>query len=152
MQRKNSILKSGRSGIAMIMALAVIVIIATIMALSLSLTTQTAKRTSDIYLYEQAVLLSQSAAEYGMLKLSQAAPCSLTPINFTYNTIYNVNIDMNYISKLNSDCYNNSNAIGKVYTTVTYPDTDGTVLMDITITANAGNEPIRYFRRSIQKL
>jgi len=127
------------------------VIVATIMALSLSLTTQTAKRTTDLYLYEQSVLLSQSAAEYAMLQLSQATPCSLTPINFTYNTIYNVDIDMRYISTVGSTCNGNIPA-GKSYATVVDPDTDGTVLMDITITANAGNEPIRYFRRSIQKL
>jgi len=151
MQRKNSILKSSRNGMAMIMAITTIVIVATILALSLSLTTQTAKRTSDIYLYEQSVLLSQSAAEYAMLKLSQAAPCSLSPINFTYNTIYNVDIDMRYISSAGSICNGNIPA-GKSYAVVADPGTDGTVLMDITITANAGTEPIRYFRRSIQKL
>lgn len=151
MQRKNNILKSGKNGIAMIMAIAVIVIIATIMALSLSLTTQTSKRTSDLYLYEQSVLLSQSAAEYGMLKLSQTNPCSIDEIDFVYNTIYNVNIDMRYISTVGSVCNGNIPA-GKSYATVLDPGTDGTVLMDITITADAGSEPIRYFRRSIQKL
>ena len=151
MQRKNSILKSARTGMAMMMAISVLVIVATIMALSLSLTTQVAKKTSDIYLYEQAVLLSQSAAEYGMLKLSQANPCSLTPINFTYNDIYTVDIDMRYVSTVGSTC-NGNIPIGKGYANVLDAGTDGTVLMDITITADAGNEPIRYFRRSIQKL
>ncbi len=151
MQRKNSILKSARTGMAMMMAISVLVIVATIMALSLSLTTQVAKKTSDIYLYEQAVLLSQSAAEYGMLKLSQANPCSLTPINFTYNDIYTVDIDMRYVSTVGSSCDGNI-SVGKGYINVLDAGTDGTVLMDITITADAGNEPIRYFRRSIQKL
>ncbi|NOR57290.1 MAG: hypothetical protein GQ474_02080 [Sulfurimonas sp.] len=157
MQRKNSFLKrsknSYRNGIAMIMAISVIVILATIMALSLSLTTQTSKRTTDLYLYEQAVLLSQSASEYAMLQLSQAAtPCSLSPITFTYNTIYTVDIDMRYVaSTTGSNCSANIPA-GKAYTTVSDQESDGTVLMDITVTTNAGTEPIRYFRRSIQKL
>ena len=156
MQRKNSFLrqskKSFRNGIAIIMAISVIVILATIMALSLSLTTQTSKRTTDLYLYEQAVLLSQSASEYAMLQLSQAAnPCSLSPITFTYNTIYTVDIDMRYVA---STSLSNCGPIpaGKAYTTVSEQESDGTVLMDITITTTAGTEDIRYFRRSIQKL
>ena len=90
MQRKNDILvplkSSGRGknlkatkratqakskpAIAMITAIGMIVIISTILALSLSLSTQTTKRTADIYLHEQAVLLSKSAAEYALLQIS----------------------------------------------------------------------------------
>lgn len=156
MQRKNSILRaqrrSHRKGMAMIMALTIIVITATILALSLSMTSLTSKRTSDLYLYEQAVLLSQSAAEYAMLQLSQNAPCSVDNLNFTYNTIYTVNIDMQYITLGSGACYNGANADGTDYAVVITPESDGTVIMDITITTNAGTEPIRYFRRSIQKL
>ena len=151
MQRKNSILRSTRNGMAMIMAISVIVIIATILALSLSLTTQTAKRTADLYLYEQSVLLSQSAAEYAMLKISQVAPCSLPNIpTITYNTTHTIDVSMQYISTNGSTCWNQS--AGNRYAVVADPDTDGTVLMDITVTSNVGSEPIRYFRRSIQKL
>ena len=62
MQRKNSFLKVSAlrrksGGFAMIMAIVVIVVIATIMALSISLTAQTTKRTSDLYLYDQADVL-----------------------------------------------------------------------------------------------
>ena len=66
MQRKNHILNNtpkNRSGFAMIMAIAVIVILSSIMALSISLTTQTGKRTTDLYLYEQMVLYSKSTAD-----------------------------------------------------------------------------------------
>jgi len=56
MQRKNNILKRAKNGMAMIMAIAVIVILVTIMALSITLTSQTTKRTTDVYLYEQSVL------------------------------------------------------------------------------------------------
>ena len=67
MQRKNNLLKSSRSGIAMIMAIAVMVIISTILALSLSLTSQTTKNTTCIYLYEQSNLLAISDLEYAKL-------------------------------------------------------------------------------------
>jgi len=152
MQRKNSLLKksSHRDGMAMIMAIAVIVIIATIMALSLRLTTQTSKKTTDLYLYEQAAILSHSAAEYAMLKMSQANPCSITNLNFNYNSTFDINTTIKYISIAGSTCESNAGAnnIG----TITYPDSNGTVIIDVSVTSNIGTEPIRYFRRSIQKL
>ena len=158
MQRKNNILKNHRSkyrsGFAMIMALTVIVVIATIMALSIALTTQTTKRTTDIYLYEQAVLLSNSAAEYALLRISQAAPCSIPSLNFTHDTMsmYDINITMKYVFNDPSPCttdWFDPNFIVE-------EDTDGTVLMDITVSVptskNVSTEPITFFRRSLQKL
>ncbi|WP_373003921.1 hypothetical protein [Sulfurimonas sp.] len=152
---KSSSKRTFRSGIAMIMAIVTLVIVATIMALSLSLTTQTTKRTTDLYLYEQATLLSQSAAEYALLKISQAnQQCSVPSLDFRYNNTFDVNITMQYIFTNPSTCRTNSLADGTDYTTVTYPNSNGSVLMDIAITANptGTTEPIRYFRRSIQKL
>lgn len=156
MQRKNYLLKRSpnknfRSAIAMIMAIVVLVVITTIMALSLSLSTQTTKRTTDLYLYEQAVLLSQSAAEYALLKISQDDPCKLPSLDFRYNNTFDVNITMSYIYFSGSSC--DTNSISD-YTAITYPNSDGSVLMDIAITANPDGttEPIRYFKRSIQKL
>jgi type II secretory pathway pseudopilin PulG len=157
MQRKNSVLskKSYRSGMAIVMAIAVIVVVATIMALSLSMTTQTSKKTTDLYLYEQASILSHSAAEYAMLKLSKANPCSIKSINFKYNSIYDVNTTMQYISVAGSACDSNAIAIGRRYALTTHLKSDGTVIMEIAVSVNDTNvasEPIRYFRRTIQKL
>ncbi len=159
MQRKNYFLKSARNGMAMMMAIIVLLVIATVMALSLSLTMQTTKRTTDIYLYEQSVLLSQSAAEYAMLRISQAAPCSLATIpTYGYggngtpaNDIYTIETTMQYISNAGTACATNATT---TFATVNYADSNGSVLMDITVTANPDGttEPIRYFRRSIQKL
>lgn len=160
MQRKISILKIAsskqrfRNGMAMIMAIAVIVIVATILALSLALTTQTSKKTTDLYLYEQAAILSHSAAEYAMLKLSQANPCSIPTLNYSYNNIYDINTSMLYMSVAGSACETNANIDGTNYGTITYPASDGTVILDISVQTKTGvtNEPIRYFRRTIQKL
>jgi len=156
MQRKNSILKTsnykGRNGMAMIMAIAVIVVVATIMALSLSLATQTTKRTTDLYLYEQAAILSHSAAELALLRISQAAPCTLTSINFSdpiTNPIYDINVTLRYVYTAPSPC-----AVGDAYFNTDTNETNGTVLMDISVSTIPGitTEPIRYFRRTIQKL
>ncbi|MBU1659351.1 hypothetical protein KKG72_09910 [bacterium] len=153
MQRKNYILihsrfqknpSRKRGGFAIIMAISVIVVIATIMALSLSLTTQTSKQTTDLYLYEQAVLLSKSATEYALLEISQNN--CIDNLNFTED-IYNINIDMHYVysGALPATCTNS-------YFTITTPESSGSVLMDVTVSTNAASEPITFFRRSIQKL
>ena len=148
MQRKNNILNTSRRGMAMIMAIAVIVIIGTIMALSLSMTAQTTKRTTDLYLYEQAVLLSKSATEYALLKIAQDGPCSNPNINFPQDAIYDIDISIQYIYT--------AGVCGTQYATVQTPEQNGSVLMDVTVSvpqsANVATEPIRYFRRSIQKL
>lgn len=160
MQRKNNILNTSsrptyKQGMALIMAIVVIVIVATILALSMSLTALSTKRTSSLYLYEQSALLSQSAKEYALLKISKVAPCSLDKLNFTYNTIYNVSISMKYISTAGSACETNANIDGTNFATVTYGPTNGTVILDTTISvtdANISSEPIRYFRRTLEKL
>lgn len=152
MQRKNNILKRAKNGMAMIMAIAVIVIIATIMALSMRLTSQTTKRTTDVYLYEQSVLLAHSAAEYALLQISQNAPCTNLDTTFTQDSIYNITINLRYIYDSNVPCVANG---GVLYTTVTTPEQNGSVLMDVTVDVNdttVASEPIRYFKRTLQKL
>ena len=152
MQRKNNLLNpSKRSGIALMMAMAVVVIIGTIMALSLSLTTQTAKRTTDIYIHEQVVLISKSAAEYALLQISKNPPCSLKELNTTQD-YYHIDIGMKYIYTSDVTCTNGATK----YITVITPEQNGSVQLDITVGVPASegvtNEPIRYFRRVIEKL
>ena len=168
MQRKNNILNSARNGMAMIMAIIVIVIISTIMALSLAMTTQTTKRTTDLYLYEQSILLSKSATEYALLLIAQNPPCSNLDINFNpdmdndgNDDHYNIDISMQYVyydnpatatNEAQTLCIANG---GTLYTEVTTPEQNGSVMLDVAVSVtntNISTEPIRYFRRSIQKL
>ncbi len=160
MQRKNNTLKSFRNGIAMIMAIAVIVIVATIMALSISMTTTTSKRTVDLYLYEQAILLSKSAAEYALLRIAQDGPCShINDLNFLQDTIYTINIRARYAYTapfpVNTNHPLDTCPVAPTTITVQTPEQSGSVILDITVSVNDPNistEPIRYFRRTIQKL
>jgi type II secretory pathway pseudopilin PulG len=146
MQRKNNILRlSHRSGFAMILAMGVIVILASIMALSLSMTSQTTKQTTDLYLYEQAVLLSKSATEYALLRISQNNGCLPTINSFTLDGIYDINITLRYIGTAPSVC---TDYISDLQT----DEQNGSVMMDVTVSTDAATEPIRFFRRSIQKL
>lgn len=158
MQRKNNILMQ-RSGIAMIMAIVTLVILATIMAMSLAMTAQTSKRTTDLYLYEQAILLSQSASEYAMLEIAKVNPCTLTKIpEFEYNNIFVINVSMEYVAFKHTgapgnDCFSNTVASGR-YAETKYSDSDGTIIMDISVKTIDGisDEPISYFRRTVQKM
>jgi len=160
MQRKNNFLKISyyrkqKTAMAMIMAVAVIVVLGTIMALSLSMTTQTSKRTTDIYLYEQAVLYSKSTAELALLKIAEDG-CQNT-YNTNFDGIYDANITMRYVyttAETNTTGGSCNEYIGGPNPTdyIQTPEQNGSVLMDITVSTNQGTEPIRYFRRTIQKL
>jgi len=160
MQRKNNFLKiaqrkSSRRGIAMMMAIAVIVIVATIMSLSLTMTAITSKKTTDLYLYEESMLLAKSATEYTLLEIAQHPPCSDLGndiLNFTQNEIYDINISVQYIYDSNASCEDNG---GTLYTTVQTDEQNGSALIDVTVSVtnkNISNEPIRFFRRTLQKL
>jgi len=166
MQRKNSILRqtnrssTKRSGMAMIMAIAVIVVIATIMALSLALTTETSKRTTDLYLYEQSVLYSKSTAELALLDIAEANPCTVLTPNYSFPSgcvgagcVYDANVTIRYIYTDLTTCTNAGNGASNHFTTaISTPEQNGSVVIDITVTTTLGSEPIRYFRRTIQKL
>ncbi len=145
MQRKNYILNSNnkRSGFAMIMAIIVIVVIATLMTLSLTLTAQSTKTTTDLYLYEQTVLYAKSAAELALLDIAQNG-CQNSYTN-NFDGMYDATITMRYI-------YMGTVGACTDYFNITTPEQNGSVLMDITVSTDAGTEPIRYFRRVIQKL
>jgi len=158
MQRKNYILNSSRKGFAMIMAIVVIVIISTIMAMSISMTSQTTKQTTDVYLKEQAKIYAKSAVEYALFKISKennsTQPCSFTGANFTQDDIYDINISVSYIYTNFSAVCGDPNIEYRALKTT--PEENGSVLLDITVSIptdrNLSTEPIRYFRRSIQKL
>lgn len=156
MQRKNTLLKFNsyrnaplkRSGFAMIMAIVIIIIIATTMTLSLSLSTQTNKRTLDIYLHEQVELYAKSATELAMLYIAKNG-CTDDNFNTTLNEIYTINVVMRYAypAQAPTGCtsYFNTSSL----------EQGASVLMDVTVSVNNPNivsEPIRYFRRTIQKL
>ena len=162
--RSNNTLRSGnkRNGFAMIMAIAVIVVVTALMTLSLQLVTKTGKKTTDTYLHEQVVLYSISAAELALLNISNTAPCTYLGANYAFaGGLYNANVAVTYIYfddpatlPNESPCNPGGPLFGVDYVRVNTPEQSGSVLMDITVTTvNAGEtEPIRYFRRSIQKL
>jgi hypothetical protein len=151
-----------RSGLAMIMAILVIVIFATIMGLAIRLSTTTSKNTVDLYLYEQAQLLAKSAVEYTLLRISldnnSTNPCNVTALNFSpdldedgNSDFYTVNVAVRY----SYTSYPATCPVTARFAQVSTPEQNGSVLIDVSVSVNDTNvttEPIRYFRRTVQKL
>jgi len=132
----------------MIMAIGAVVVIAGVMAISLSLSTKSVKRTTDIYLYEQANIHLKSAAEFALLTIANTGACTANPIiNTSPDGIFTLNVSVLYSYDTTSQCGGNLD-----FAPVTTPEQNGSVLMDITVSTNAGTEPIRVFKRTIQKL
>ncbi len=161
---KNQIIKQ-RSGFAMMMAIFVIVIVGTLMGLMMSMSATALKRTTNLYLKEQAVLLAKSATEYAVLAISgtnRTGGC-LTIINSSYNPsgaatpIFNITTNIQYIGlsagNLANECNVGENFIQNA--DVSAPESKGSALIDVTVASdpNLGiNETIRYHRRTLQKL
>lgn len=135
-------------GFAMIMAIIVMIVIATISMFTLMQTGQSVKRTADLYLYEQAELHTKSAIEYALFKIAKEGCQNSLDLQLpNSNPIYDINITMRYSYDGTGTC--------DTFATVTTPEQNGSVLMDIAVnvsSANTGCDPIRYFRRTIQKL
>ena len=144
-----------RSGFAMIMAIFFMIIIATLLSYMLSSTTETAKRTTNTYVNEQAQLIAKSAVEYALLRVSgveRNATSCLNGFNTNYspngNPLLDVNVTIRYFG-LNGTACNN------LVSTINTSDSNGTMLIDVYVQDNTAlglSEPIRYHRRTLQKL
>jgi len=137
-------------GFAMIMAIIVLIVIATISMFTLMQTSRTVKSTADMYMYEQAQLYTKSAIEYTLFEIARNG-CLNNNVIFTLDGMYDINVTTSYSYvggvPAGSGCAS--------FATVTTDKQNGSVLMDIAVSvpsSKTGSDPIRYFRRTIQKL
>lgn len=153
----------------MIMAIIMILVLGGIMAAVISMTSQTTKRTTDVYLHEQAVLLTRSATEYAMLAVSGHDHVTLNNcinrIDAQYpaagaGAMFDINITLQYIgfgSTTGNDAIGgiNETACSDFIDVIQTPDSNGSILMDVIVTSSPNlnlTEPIRYHRRTMQKM
>lgn len=146
-----------RNGFAMIMAIFFMIIIATLLSYMLSSTTETAKRTTNVYVNEQAQLLAKSAVEYALLRVSgfdRSGGNCMNGFTAVYpdsaNPIFDINVNVQYVGfgPLSGTC---DDFIPNIAT----PESNGTMLIDVYVSDNASlnlSEPIQYHRRTLQKL
>jgi len=138
-----------RSGFAMIMAVGVIILISTIMLLSLNTTASTSKRTVDLFFYEQAELHTKSGIEYALYRIAKDG-CHNSLNIPALDGVYDINISMQYIVSTPS-----ASGCNDYVNTLQSPEQNGSVMMDVNVTISeslTGTEPVRFFRRTIQKL
>lgn len=151
----------------MIMAIFFMILMATLMAAMLASTTETAKRTTDDYVIEQAQLLAKSAVEVAMLRISAydrtaipGAPCLLS-FNMQYPEtnpkLFDISVSMNYFG-FGDACaplFPVSGTVGSI-SNIKTAESNGTVMIDVVVSNNQAGliltEPIRYHRRTLQKL
>ena len=144
-----------RRGFGLITAIVIMITVATLMTLMIGLSSTSVKVTLDLYLKEQAELLSRSATEYALLAISghENNVSCIENINIAYpqtNPTHEANVTIWYLgSGLPALCTNVlSNSIDT-------NESNLTVIIDTVVSVNQANtgvtEPIRVHRRTIQK-
>lgn len=145
-----------RRGFTMVIAIFFMVLVATLGAFALNLSSATAKHTTDIFLREQAELLAQGATEMAVERIlsnpNQLSGTNCPGANFlstrfpdnTENRLFDIRVDVIQI-------FGDINGCG---TAISTDASKGTVILDVTVTANQNitNTPVRFHRRTIQKL
>ncbi len=151
-------MRQQRRAFTLVMAIWILVAMTSMMALMLSFSSQTVNQTAQIYVKEQAQLLSKSATEYALLAISghnRTAGDCINYINSTYSpgglTAFDINTSIRYIGlgALAGDCNDVTGAL-----VINTPESNGTVIIDTYVTSKnqaAGDPIIRYHRRTIQK-
>jgi len=175
MQRKSRILNyrlhAQRNGFAMIMAIFFMIIIATLMLYMLGSTSETAQRTTNDYVLEQAQLLAKSSVEYAVLRVSgtdrsgpdgvlgTADDTCLPGFTARYPqppapAIFDIDVRITYFG-FGDGCAAPLYGAGTIGT-ITTPESNGTMMIDVTVRTNPLGinltEPISYHRRTLQKL
>ncbi len=171
MQRKSRILNRG--GFALVAAVFLLILIASLSLQMLSSTSNSTQKNIDNYLNEQAVLLAYAATEQAILAISLTDPSAgcITTTAGTYpqnNAIFNITTNIRYIwangqtainsSPLPISCKNfidDSNLPATPQLTLQTPTSGGSVMIDVVVTSTALlglDQPIRFFKRTLQKL
>ncbi len=165
MQRKSNILRQQRGGFAMIMAIFFMVLMATMMLFMLNASAETTERTTTDYVNEQAQLLAKSTVEYALLRVSGfdrdtdndgVVDNCLTQLNLTYpqtSPIFNITVNISYHG-LGAGAPANCTANG-TQASINTAESVGTMLIDVYVEDHPNlhlNEPVRYHRRTLQKL
>lgn len=165
MQRKSNILRQKRGGFAMIMAIFFMVLMATMMLYMLNASAETTERTSSDYVNEQAQLLAKSTVEYVLLRVSGfnrdtdgdgVVDDCLTGLNLTYpegSPMYKITVNISYHglgAGAPAKCTSNGTQAA-----LNTAESVGTMLIDVYVEDHPDlqlNEPVRYHRRTLQKL
>jgi len=137
-----------RRAFSMLTAIIVILLIGALLAYTLSISSATVRQTSDLYAKEQVQILARSATEYTLLQIGGTdfvtSGC-YNGQNFTYNG-FDINTTVSYIGTgLPSSC---THVLADPIAT---DESNGTAIIDVTVTYTDDGKLIRYHRRTLQK-
>jgi type II secretory pathway pseudopilin PulG len=131
----------------MLTAIIVIIIIGSLLVYTLNISSATTRQTSDLYAKEQVQILARSATEYTLLQISgtdYSTGCYNGEV-FTYNG-FDINTSVSYIGT------NFSTACARVLADpIATDESNGTAIIDVTVTYADDGKLIRYHRRTLQK-
>jgi len=176
MQNKNRLLNRG--GFAVIAAVFMMLLISLMLLKMISYSTDVAQRTTNDYLSEQAQLLAFNATEDAVFQISgqcrNSATCPalvsggscIQSITSNYpssgTTMFNINTTIKYVwsddPSLGADRLSSlpATCIGtNLFAAVSAPQQHGAALIDVFVTSATAlglDEPIRFHRRTLQKL
>jgi len=163
-------LSKKRRGFALIAAIFLMLLLSMMLLKMLAFTADSNKRTLYEYLNEQAILLTYSATEYAVLAISgtdRATSGCLTTINASYpssgsDKMFDITTTIRYVwsddPAFGADRLSNLPASCKgtnLHAQVQSPEEHGAALVDVVVKSAAGlglDEPIRFHRRTLQKL
>jgi competence protein ComGC len=145
-----------RGGFALIAAVFLLLIISILLLKMMGNSSENAQQVVNDYLYEQAELLAYGATEYTLLQISATDPNNcVTHLDMQYppgaKPFFTITTDISYIWEQNS-----VPAGCPAIATVSTPEQNGTVIIDVVVKSNNANigihEPIRFSHRTLQKL
>lgn len=164
MQRQVRILKhSSRRGFALITAVFLMILLSTMLLKMLSFSSSDAQQVVNDYLLEQAQLAAYGATEFAMLRIStedHTAGCTQA-ISMDYPStgtkLFDVGITIQYVwngvGPGGTNC-DNTLVTGNTVS-VTTAEQDGSAYIDVVVASDPAlglDEPIRFHRRTLQKL
>jgi len=167
MQRQVRILNRAgkRAAFALMAAIFLMLLVSLMLLKMLSYSSENSQQVINEYLLEQATLVAYGATEYTMLQLStddRSVACTKN-ISMSYpasgTKIFDVNVTVQYVwatgmAPGGTDCGNT--AVTGNTVTVNTPAQNGSAYIDVAVSSDDTNlqldEPIRVFRRTLQKL
>lgn len=148
-------MRATHKGFTLIASIYLLLFVAIVMTLMLAYTTQTVRQTSNIYLKEQAKLLSRSATEFALLAVSAHDRTTLPQgcvnyINSSYpqnDPRFDINTTIRYFGMgALANCKN----LADIKTS----ESNGTILIDVYVSykfTSGSHSPITHHKRTLQK-
>jgi len=133
-----------RKGFTLILTIFFMVVFSSLTAMILSLSADTGSTTYKLFLYNQAKLLARSGNEIAVLMIQNRPPENRCLENLEIQDgDFNISINISYVGSGFKNC--------KTIFSNSFQETNGTVIIDTSVSTNFKTENILFHRRTVQK-